>query len=257
VSYGGDEYEYGAYYEQRLNSEFIKVSSSGRSIFFSAGDSGAGGGCANKGLFVPEFPTCAPYVTSVGGVYGGTAGKSPVGETVWVSGGGGFSNVFTRQSWQSTAVANFLSKSTKLPASKYYNSSGRGYPDVSAQSVNYVITIEGQQYLVDGTSCSSPVVAGIFALLNDLRLQNKMSTLGFVNPWIYSTASKYSTAFNDCTLGYNAGCSSSVLGFYAITGWDAASGYGSPNYSLLSKYVLTTGEKTKKYGARFQSENDD
>jgi len=258
ISYGQTESEVGQAYCRRLNTEFAKFGTAGKTIFFAAGDSGAGGGCSSvdDDIFEPDFPATAPYVTAVGGVQGGTVGKSPLGETVWIDGGGGFSNIFPRQSWQSTAVASYLKTNTKLPGSKYYNASGRGYPDISAQSVDFVIMVEGELEAVDGTSCASPTAAGIFALLNDLRLQNKMSTLGFLNPLIYTYGSDYSTTFNDVTSGYNAGCSGSVTtGFYAGTGWDPASGYGSPNYSGLSKYVLETGRKTLKYGSRFQKEN--
>ena len=38
---------------------------------------------------------------------------------------------------------------------------------------------------VYGTSASTPTVAGIISLLNDARLQNNKSTLGFLNPFLY------------------------------------------------------------------------
>jgi len=224
-------------------------------FFFAAGDSGAGGGCSisDENKFEPDYPASSPYVTAVGGVHGGTAGKTPVGETVWTDGGGGFSNYSPRQSWQSTVVASYLSTDSKLPPSSRYNSSGRAYPDISAQSVDFEVMRDGSEVAVDGTSCSSPTAGGIFALLNDLRLQNSMSPLGFANVLIYELAAKYSDAFNDCTDGYNIGCTGSVTeGFYAAKGWDPASGNGSPNYSALAKYVLETGQSTIAYGHRFQ-----
>lgn len=46
---------------------------------------------------------------------------------------------------------------------------------------------------VSGTSASTPVVAGIFALVNDKRLAAGKPTLGFLNPFIY----KNPQAFND------------------------------------------------------------
>ena len=74
-----------------------------------------------------------------------------------------------------------------------------------------------------------------------------MSSLGLVNPLIYEIAMNDSTAFNDVTIGNNEGCFPKQLGFNAATGWDPASGWGSPNYSVLKEYVLKTGEKTRKY----------
>ena len=86
------------------------------------------------------------------------------------------------------------------------------------------------------------------ALLNDLRAQNGMAKLGFLNPFIYQTAAADSTAFNDCTEGYNKGCGAGVSrGFNAFEKWDPASGYGSPDYAVLSKKVLETGMRTLKH----------
>jgi len=67
---------------------------------------------------------------------------------------------------------------------------------------------------------------------------------------------KYTDAFNDVTDGYNIGCSGVISeGFYAMAGWDPASGNGSPNYAGLSKYVVESGYQTLKYGQNFQTEN--
>jgi len=258
VSYGQTESSAGLSYVDRLNVELAKIGSNGVTVFFAAGDSGAGGGCsiADEDKFEPDYPACSPYVTAVGGLHGGTPGNTPLGETVWIDGGGGFSNFAPRQSWQDTAVAAYLKTNTQLPPSYSYNASGRGFPDIAAQSVDFNIIVGGSDVAVDGTSCSSPTSGGIFALLNDLRLQNSMSTLGFTNPLIYSLASQYSDAFNDCTSGYNKGCSGAATeGFYAGTGWDPASGNGSPNYETLAKYVLETGYKTKRFASRFQKSN--
>jgi len=258
VSYGQTESSAGLSYCNRLNSELAKIGTRGISVLFAAGDSGAGGGCSisDKDVFEPDYPACSPYVTAVGGLEGGTVDKNPIGESVWADGGGGFSNYSPRQSWQETAVATYLSTNTHLPSSSSYNSSGRGFPDIGAQAVDFIIIVSGKEVAVDGTSCASPTSGGIFALLNDLRFQNKMSPLGFLNPLIYSYAAKYTDAFNDVTDGYNIGCSGVISeGFYAMAGWDPASGNGSPNYAGLSKYVVESGYQTLKYGQNFQTEN--
>lgn len=85
-------------------------------------------------------------------------------------------------------------------------------------------------------------------LLNDLRLNAGQKQLGFANPFIYETAAKDSSAFSDVTEGYNRGCAGAVTkGFPAAKGWDAGSGYGSPDYAKLSTYALQAGKKTMKY----------
>ena len=39
---------------------------------------------------------------------------------------------FAQPDWQSSEVSSYFSSGVDLPDSKYYNASGRGYPDVSA-----------------------------------------------------------------------------------------------------------------------------
>lgn len=57
----------------------------------------------------------------------------------WTKTSGGFSNYFARPSYQEEAVKAYLSKQidpkTKEEYSKYANFSGRGFPDVSAHSL--------------------------------------------------------------------------------------------------------------------------
>merc|ERR1711904_291043 len=100
--------------------------------------------------------------------------------------------------------------------SRGYNISGRAYPDISAQATNFCVNPGGCG--VAGTSCASPTAAALFSLLNDVRLQNGKSTLGFLNPLIYENAA----SFNDVTTGSNSGCGFSEGGWPAKQGWDAA-----------------------------------
>ena len=60
--------------------------------------------------------------------------------------------------------------------------------------------------------------AGVISLLNDFRLSQGKSPLGFLNPLIYSTGA---TGFNDITSGSNPGCGTN--GFTAGAGWDPVS----------------------------------
>lgn len=59
---------------------------------------------------------------------------------------GGFSNYFARPRYQHDAVHAFLyraEKSGKLPPPGRYNHTGRGFPDISAQSANFPIKVKG------------------------------------------------------------------------------------------------------------------
>ena len=50
----------------------------------------------------PNFPTGSPYVTSVGG----TRNSNP--EVAWSDSGGGFSDYWPTQPWQTTAVSQYF-----------------------------------------------------------------------------------------------------------------------------------------------------
>ena len=236
TSYGEDETSVPVAWQTRTNNEFIKCAARGISLLFASGDSGAAGdnGCAgpNSDIFVPQWPSGSPYVTAVGGASGGSP-TSP--ESVAGLSSGGFSNKWGRPAWQKDATAAYLNGGTKLPDKSHYNSTGRGFPDIAAQAVNFVIVSVGGIPLpgVSGTSCASPTAAGIFGLLNDIRGSAGKAPLGFLNPFIYQNAA----AFNDITKGSNNGCGFSSPGFPAAKGWDAATGLGSPNFPALKAAV--------------------
>lgn len=163
VSYGSTEQTYGGAYISRLNTNLAAMGTRGITVMFASGDSGAGGGCTT-GPFQPDYPASSPYVTAVGGVTGGTQGQEPLGESVWIDGGGGFSNYAPVQSYQTTPVQTYLSTANGLPEKSKYNATGRGFPDIAAQSVDFVIVVEGRDEGVSGTSCASPSAGGIFGM---------------------------------------------------------------------------------------------
>ena len=70
--------------------------------------------------------------------------------------------------YQKDAVSNYFSVADNLPPSNLYDNQGCGYPDVSAQGVNFMVVVNGITQPVAGTSASCPTVAGIVALLNDV-----------------------------------------------------------------------------------------
>ena len=125
--------------------------------------------------------------------------------------------------------------SGNLPSTIHYNDTGRGFPDIAAEAVDFVIVQFGIPLPgVSGTSCASPTAAGMFGLLNDLRMQSNKSSLGFLNPFIYQNGG----SFNDIVKGTNNGCGFGTSGFPAAKGWDAATGWGSPNFAKLKVSAL-------------------
>ena len=133
--------------------------------------------------------------------------------------------------YQKEAVQKYL-QSGRAPSTKYFNETGRAYPDLSAFATDFAIIYDNSVLHVDGTSCSSPTVAGIISLLNDVRMKQGKKTLGFLNPLLYQLAGK---GFHDITEGSNG--NGQCPGFKAAQGWDPTSGWGSPNFGILKSLV--------------------
>jgi len=250
VSYGQDEASVTAAYANRQCTEYGKIGLLGTSVLYSSGDDGVagnGGDCLNtKGKatstgtrFNPGFPVTCPFVTAVGAtqIDPGNTVNDPEGASEQVIfSGGGFSNIFAMPSYQEAAVQSFLTNHPPPFTSAQFNTSGksRGFPDLSANGANYVIAIDGEFELVFGTSCSAPVTSSMLTLINDARLAAGKSTVGFINPTIYSAG--FASGFNDITHGGNQGCG--TAGFTATTGWDPVTGVGTPNFGVLLELWL-------------------
>lgn len=173
----------------------MQLGARGTSILFASGDGGVSGSqSARCTTFVPTFPSGCPFMTSVGA----TTGISP--ETAASFSSGGFSNFFAQPSYQSSAVSSYLTALGSTNSGKF-NTSGRAFPDISAQGENVEIVVSGEFGTVAGTSCSSPIFASVIALLNDRLVAAGKSPLGFLNPFLYSSAGQ--AALNDVTSGKN------------------------------------------------------
>ncbi len=141
---------------------------------------------------------------------GSTQGTNP--ERAADFSAGGFSNVFPRPAYQLDAVDGYLRQLGNSSASSI-NTTGRAYPDVSAQGAQFVVEVGGQVQSVNSTSASSATFAAVVALLNDRLLNAGKPPLGFLNPLLYS---KGLPGLNDII----SGSSSGPNGFTATTGWD-------------------------------------
>jgi len=221
--------------------QYGQLGARGVSVLHSSGDWGVGVGPSNSpyyscpteadgsgNRFRAVFPASCPYVTAVGGTY-------LVPETTNTLSGGGFSDYFERPSYQDAAVKDYLLELGSTYKGMY-NASGRGFPDISAQSHNFRVVVGGAVKGISGTSAAAPVVAGLIALLNDVLLSHGRQPLGFLNPFLYSLALG---GLNDITTGSNPGCGTN--GFNAATGWDPATGNGTPNFALLRQIVSSAG----------------
>jgi hypothetical protein len=179
-------------------------------------------------------------------------------------GGGGISETWTMPTWQQDATVPGIA----LPGSADYTNANHveqefGYPtnfcqsdlpdatsstpcrlvpDVSAQADENtgVITIYAAPFggwlVIGGTSSSTPIWAALLADINaSSTCASQAATrngVGFVNPLLYAVASNptdYAASFNDITAGNNDiyGLDNGLV-FPARTGYDEASGLGSP-----------------------------
>ena len=113
-----------------------------------------------------------------------------------------------------------------VSSNSYVNFSGRAFPDVAAHSEKPdFLTIQyGTGYKILGTSEAAPLVAGIIALLNDARFRAGKPAMGFINPWLYHSASK---ALNDIVVGLSLGCTGFDIGSAKIpyASWNATIGW--------------------------------
>jgi len=229
ISYGDEESSIPESYIDRMNTELQKFGVSGRTVLVASGDDGVEcrRSIIGRAKYHPNWPASSPYLTTVGGT-------SAI-DHVWTMGGGGFSNKQPMPDYQKEAVQKYLS-SKVAPPTKYFNQTGRAYPDVSAFAVDFDIYYLEIEIGVDGTSCATPTFAGIVSLLNDVRLNNNQPTLGFMNPLLYTKL--MGKGFIDVTKGDNRGTSLACDGFQATTGWDPASGWGQPNFGLLKTLIM-------------------
>jgi kumamolisin len=214
------------------NPYFQEFAAQGQNLFQAAGDSG------KWTTSQDVFPADDVFLTSVGGTDLSTssAGGAWASETAWADGGGGISpNKYALPSWQTTAAAGCSSCSKTL----------RNGPDVSANA-NYTFYVCADQTTCTaneygGTSFAAPMWAGYLALVNQQSVANGGKPLGFINPSLYTLgeSSSYDTDFHDVTSGSN--------GFSATTGYDLATGWGSPNGAALISALTGSSTTTPGY----------
>jgi subtilase family serine protease len=199
-SYGGSESSSDTSYDSSY------FNHAGVAITVSAGDSGYGA----------EYPAASKYVTSVGGTALAKATSTTRGwsETVWKTSstegtGSGCSAYDAKPTWQ-----------TDTGCTK------RTISDVSAVadpatgvSVYDSYGITAGWYTFGGTSASSPIIAGVYALAGT------PSTSSYPASFPYAKAG--TSALNDVTSGNNGTCSTTYL-CTAQSGYDGPTGLGTP-----------------------------
>jgi pseudomonalisin len=203
----------------------------GQTFLASSGDTGsacavaATNGVPGAGLPDTEYPASSPYTVGVGGTTLLTDNSDHyTSEVAWNAGGGGISPLENSGYWQSgvapTAAAGL-----------------RGVPDVAFDAdpdTGAVITVDGADETIGGTSLASPLALGLWT-----RLQSSHANkLGFASPALYGIYAKAQTtaplppttvpaSFHDVVLGVNGAYS-------ALPGYDYTTGLGSWDVAKLS-----------------------
>jgi hypothetical protein len=209
---------------------FLEFALQGQNLFVASGDSGAyTPPSCTKNCNYSWYPADDPYITAAGGTDLTTSapGGAWESETAWVGSGGGFStNGISIPGYQSPAINSSNQGSTTL----------RNIPDVAAEAnIDNYLCANGTctEYVVGGTSLAAPRWAGFLALANQ---QANGTPIGFLNPTLYAIGqgSEYANDFHDITTGDNYNGGSPAL-FASVTGYDLATGWGTPNgQSLLT-----------------------
>src|SRR5271157_526681 len=223
----------------------------GVTVCIASGDTGTDSKVGDTKAHV-QYPASDPLVLSVGGTTVGNVSGSSFDEYVWNdttslmgynpagATGGGVSDFFTSTS---TYASEFAYQSAAgVPGSLNDGHFGRGVPDVAANASpnsGYPIPLASafgipNPFSGSGTSASAPLWAGLIAVLNAALGDN----LGFVNPALYAIGG---SGFCDIVgaPGPADNGFKGVKGYPAGPGWDACTGWGSPDGQALLTALQT------------------
>ena len=135
-----------------------------------------------------------------------------------------------------------VNSSVAFPPANYFNASNRGVPDISIYGAGIAVLVNRAMTVQGGTSLAAPLLAVIVAMMNEVSLLYTNTTLGNINSLLYQMYAEYPQAFNDITVGSNAGtqqhAAAGCQGYVAAAGWDAVTGLGSPRFAYINAYLV-------------------
>ena len=230
---------------------FQQMAGQGQSFFQASGDSDAYTGANDlDNINLADAPVDSTNITVVGGTtltMNGT-GASWASETVWnynsyggsdanVGSSGGISTYYPIPRWQTNVSMAANQGSTTF----------RNIPDVALTADGVFVDYNnGSSGGFAGTSCAAPLWAGFCALVNQQYMMSSKTNVGFLNPALYAigTGTNHAACFHDTTTGNNIGTNTPGY-FYAASGYDLCTGWGTPNGTNLINalapfpYILT------------------
>lgn len=243
-----------------INETLKDAAMAGVTVCVAAGDDGSSDADQDGHAHV-DFPSSSPYALAVGGT---TIPKktAPLPDVVWFEGdglrqpnnpnsgstGGGVSAVFQRPAWQKGISITSVNPGAIV---------GRVIPDVAANAdwtaSPYLLCVDGGSEPNGGTSAASPLVAALIMLIN--AQLGGSSTVGYLTPLLYqSGAGGRPLGASACTDIVSGGNKSAKAGGYtAQQGYDAASGWGTPNGMKLKQAIASVGTPAAMAAAHVHS----
>jgi len=226
----------------QINETLKEAAAIGVTVCVAAGDDGSSDAISDGYAHV-DFPSSSPYALAVGGTTVTNIGVNQT-DIAWKEGsglratgggstGGGVSAMFPRPTWQNNIKITSVNPGAIV---------GRCIPDVSANAdwtaSPYLLVVDGGAQPNGGTSAATPLVASLLTLINAKRGSGKR--VGYLTPVLYQAGGK-----SGSTVG-SAGCTDVVTGenvtdriggYSATPGYDAVSGWGTPNGSALAQLL--------------------
>lgn len=245
ISWGGSEDAWSHQGMRGLDGIFAAGSLRGVTYSAAAGDAGSNDGVFD-GRQHPEFPASSPHVWACGGTTLLATRDGILSETVWNerlrdrgAAGSGVSRVFATPAYQTIARIH--------PRNPDTGHAGRGLPDGSGVAdpvTGWNVFTGGRMRITGGTSAVAPIYTALWTLAASLRGRR----LGLPHPLLYRAGAH---AFNDVTHGDTGGP------YSAKRGWDAASGWGSPNGVAIARTLSGPGLKHRPPHARRPHEHEE
>jgi kumamolisin len=158
--------------------------------------------------------------------------------------GGGVSAVFDRPAWQASIPVRSVNPGAIV---------GRCLPDISANAdwtaSPYLLVVDGAAQPNGGTSAATPLIASLITLINESR--GSGHRIGYVAPLLYQAQSNGKTlGSNGCTdVIHGNNVTDAIGGYSAAPGYDAVSGWGTPDGQKLLAALPATAAKSRSPGA--------
>jgi kumamolisin len=242
-SFGGLENGFSSSDRQSDSQVFAQMANAGITVLFASGDGGSNPSPTNGfyGASNPlevEYPASDPNVAGVGGTelfltanifsYAGEAVANYITSPPPGASGGGVSQFFARPSWQTDGGSILTNVNRCVPdVSIVWASILQG---TNSGPSALVVSSNGKDFSVGGTSLSVQAWGGIVAILNQARSIAGKGSIGLLGPVVYPLHG--TSAFNDITSGNNGAYS-------AGPGYDLCTGIGSPNITNLASALGT------------------